>query len=130
MYAYLKGYCPQSYEIKNATDLKENLRLFDENSYVVLKPANGLKGIGVSIDYPANIAKLKNIDFSAPWILQEFVDTSHGISGLVSGDHDLRVVIANGKILFSHIRQPQAGSKIANYSRFGFPCGRYGNFAI
>lgn len=119
MYNYLKGYCPTSYLIKSATELKKNLRLFNAETPVVLKPSAGLKGIGVTIGFPAQIASLKDIDYRQNWILQEFIDTSRGIKRLVAGYHDLRVVIVNGKIIFSHIRQPKLGNKIANVAQGG-----------
>jgi len=40
----------------------------------------------------------EKINFDRDYILQEFIDTSKGIKGLVSGVHDLRVVLLNEKI--------------------------------
>lgn len=119
MYKYLKGFCSRSYELKNYPDLAEKLKLFAEKDLVVLKPAQGLKGKGVIIDCPKKILQLRNLNFNSHWILQEFINTSGGIKGLVSGEHDLRIVIVNGKIVFSHIRQPAPKSKIANVAQGG-----------
>ncbi len=119
MYDYLKEYCPTSYIVKNYRELNATLQELDEKKLIVLKPARGLKGKDIIIDYPEKIASLKNLNFDADWILQEFVDTSSGIPGLVNGIHDLRVAIVNGKIAFSHIRQPKTGSKISNVANGG-----------
>ena len=86
---------------------------------VVLKPFNGLKGLGIFIG-PKNEAK--NFKFTPKYkryIAQEFVDTSSGISGIVSGMHDLRVVIINGEVVWCHVREPVGGSLLANAAQGG-----------
>lgn len=52
-------------------------------------------------------------------LVQEFVDSSVGISGLVEGLHDIRVVTINGEPVYSFIRTPRAGSFLANVSQGG-----------
>jgi len=75
---------------------------------VVLKPLNGLMGLGIFVG-----PKEKAVDFEfdrkySEYIVQEFVDTSGGFLGLVEGFHDLRVVIINGKdSLVSFANPPQ-----------------------
>ena len=86
---------------------------------VVLKPFNGLKGFGIFIG-PKNEAK--DFKFSPKYkryIAQEFVDTSSGISGIVSGMHDLRVVIINGEVVWCHVREPVGKSLLANAAQGG-----------
>lgn len=90
-----------------------------KTSWVVLKPYNGLKGIGVFVGL-----KNKALAFKFPrryphYIAQEFVDTSEGIPRLVKGLHDLRVVVANGKAVWSHVRTPPPGSFKANVAQGG-----------
>jgi len=119
MYEYLSGFCPESYGVRSISEFKNKLTFFNDNKLVVLKPARGMKGKGIKINSPRKIAQIKNINFNSGWVLQKFIDTSDGIPGLVKGTHDLRIAIVNGKIVFSHIRQPAAGSKIANVAQGG-----------
>ncbi|HSX49238.1 MAG TPA: hypothetical protein VLE44_03190, partial [Candidatus Saccharimonadales bacterium] len=90
-----------------------------ESDWIVLKPNNGLKGIGIYIG-----PKEKAVDFEfsktkKEYIAQEFVDTSKGIEGLTKSNHDLRIVIVNAKIVWSHVRTPPKGSLEANVARGG-----------
>jgi glutathione synthase/RimK-type ligase-like ATP-grasp enzyme len=75
-------------------------------------------GQGIIIDYPENIAQA-DIQDDQEYILQEFVDTSGGIPGVIAGHHDLRVVIASGEIVLSHVRTPKEGSLLANVAQGG-----------
>jgi len=90
-----------------------------KTDWVVLKPYNGLKGIGVFIG-----PKKKALNFEFPekyprYIAQEFIDTSGGIPGIVKGLHDLRVAITNGEAVWSHVRTPPSGSFQANVAQGG-----------
>ena len=90
-----------------------------EGDWVVLKPLNGLMGLGIFVG-PKN----KAVDFEfdqkySQYIAQEFVDTRNGFLGLVEGFHDLRVVMINGKIVWSHLRTPPKGSFKANVAQGG-----------
>lgn len=118
MYEYLGGFSPLSFPVMSFLDLQKNSGIFKHNEMAVLKPSVGLKGRDVHIDLFSNILRL-DIDFNKKWVLQKYVDTSGGIKGLVKGEHDLRVVIVNGKIIYSHIRQPALGKKTANVGQGG-----------
>ena len=90
-----------------------------KTSWVVLKPYNGLKGIGVFVG-----PKDKALAFKFPkrypqYIAQEFVDTSGGIPGIVEGLHDLRITVINGKAAWVHVRTPPSGSFQANVAQGG-----------
>ena len=90
-----------------------------EGDWVVLKPLNGLMGLGIFVG-----PKDKAVDFEfdrkySEYIAQEFVDTRDGFLGLAEGFHDLRVVMINGKIVWSHLRTPPEGSFKANVARGG-----------
>ena len=52
-------------------------------------------------------------------LIQEFVDSSVGIPGIVEGLHDIRVVTINGEPVYSFVRTPPAGSFLANVSQGG-----------
>lgn len=101
---------------------KENLeQVLPEvkTDWVVLKPFNGLKGIGIYVG-----PKKKALDFQFSqnypiYIAQEFVDTSGGIPGIIKGKHDLRVVLINKKVVWCHVRTPPKGEFTANVARGG-----------
>lgn len=111
-------FMPKSIKIESGSDFVKQLGLFPKSHLVVLKPAKGMCGKGIIIDYPAKISH-EPLDKNREYVLQEFVDTSMGISGIISGHHDLRVVIVNGKITLSHIRTPASGSLLANVAQGG-----------
>lgn len=106
-------YMPQTALAETQKDLYKALAKID-SPWVVLKPFNGLKGIGLFIG-PKEEAK--NFIFPknySKYIVQEFVDTSGGIPGVTRGLHDLRVAIVNGEVVWSHVRVPPEGSYKAN----------------
>ncbi|UPA22003.1 hypothetical protein K8942_02950 [Candidatus Peribacteria bacterium] len=83
---------------------------------VVAKPIDGAEGRGIFIESKKDIAKHVT-DF--PYLIQEFVDTSDGIPGLVDGMHDFRMVCINGEVVVSYIRTPAEGLRISNVSLGG-----------
>lgn len=116
-YELIGKYMSKSYAVRSRRDLLKNLKRFPRNSLVVLKPARGLGGKGIMIEKRDKIKKRKiskNL-----YLLQEFVDTSCGIKGTVSGKHDLRIAIAEGKIVLAHVRTPRPGSFLANVAQGG-----------
>lgn len=118
MYDYFKEFMPKSFRVISREDFLKKLSLFKEEELVVLKPASGLGGKGIFIDVPKNLANL-NKGLKKEYVLQEFVDTSCGITDIVQGKHDFRVVIVGGKIVLAHVRTPKAGSLLANASQGG-----------
>jgi glutathione synthase/RimK-type ligase-like ATP-grasp enzyme len=92
-----------------------------KTDWVVLKPHNGMKGIGIFIGPKdkARLFQLPKKKIYSQYIAQEFVDTSAGIPGIVRGQHDLRVAVANGEAVWSHVRTPPAGSFKANVAQGG-----------
>ena len=47
-------------------------------------------------------------------MVQEYVETSGGIPGLVDGRHDLRIGLYNGEVIHGRLRTPPEGGYIAN----------------
>lgn len=84
--------------------------------YVVVKPIIGSGGKGVFIT-EKEVARTLELDF--PIIVQEFIDSSHGISGITAGYHDLRLVFIGDELIYSYIRIPQTGSFLANLAQGG-----------
>lgn len=83
---------------------------------LVIKPIAGYGGENITI---APRSALANFEPPLPGIAQEFVDTSHGIPGIVDGKHDLRVIMINEQIGLSYIRTPPEGGMKANVSQGG-----------
>src|SRR3989344_2270343 len=84
---------------------------------IVYKPNDGFEGRGVVVGSHQFVRK--HITSYKNGIVQEFMDTSAGIPGLVISTHDLRVIIMNGKPVESFFRIPPHGSLIANVARGG-----------
>ena len=85
-----------------------------KTDWVVLKPFNGLKGLGIFIGPKKEALKFQFPEEFKKYIAQEFIDTSEGIPQIVNGLHDLRVAIINGKPVWGHVRVPPQGSFKAN----------------
>jgi glutathione synthase/RimK-type ligase-like ATP-grasp enzyme len=117
-YQALGKYMPQTFIIENREDLSVVLSKIDSDM-VVLKPVGGLKGIGIFIGNKENAKRFEFNKKYGKYIAQEFVDTTNGIPGLTSGNHDLRIVVINGKAVWCHIRVPAEGSLLANAAQGG-----------
>jgi len=117
-YKKIGQYMPQTVWIESQEEVKEAVSKI-KSDWVVLKPFNGLKGLGIFIG-----PKEEAIDFKLDpkyknYIAQEFVDTSKGIDGVTAGMHDIRVAIVNGKAVWCHVRIPAEGSFKANAAQGG-----------
>ena len=105
-YNMFKNYCPATYgSIKHISKIK--------NDTIVVKPRFGSGGKGIKIKRKGSVKRLEK-DF----LVQEFINTSDGIKGLVRGVHDLRLVVLNGKIMDFYVRVPNKGF-ISNISLGG-----------
>jgi glutathione synthase/RimK-type ligase-like ATP-grasp enzyme len=117
-YQGIGKYMPQTLLVEDESMLSKILPKINTD-WVVLKPFNGLKGIGIFIGPKADAEDFTFNKKYRPYIAQEFVDTSGGIEGVTSGRHDLRIVIINGKVVWSHIRTPVGESFLANAAQGG-----------
>lgn len=96
--------------------LNEN---FDENEMVVVKPNTGAGGRGVRIRF-----RDEQMGDIPEWLgegvlVQEFIDSSCGIKGVIDGLHDLRLVLLNGEVVYGLLRQPPEGGLVANVALGG-----------
>lgn len=112
-YQEIGEYMPTTLIVETEEDIPSVLPKI-KTDWVVLKPYNGLKGIGVFIGPKESALSFKFPKNYPKYIAQEFIDTSGGISGVTTGLHDLRVAVVNGKIVWSHVRIPPEGSYKAN----------------
>lgn len=89
-----------------------------QSELVVLKPNTGTEGRGVVIVKPQQVNKSLYSDWNNI-IVQEFCETSFGITGICLGRHDLRVTIINGRPIHSMLRIPKSGSYVSNIAQGG-----------
>jgi glutathione synthase/RimK-type ligase-like ATP-grasp enzyme len=115
MYQRFAEYCPKTWLVHSQAELEQALSQVS-TKLVVAKPVDGQEGEGVMIDTAAVIASQK---WAYPVLVQDFIDTSFGIPGIVEGLHDLRVALVNGEIMYSYFRTPPQGSYLANVARGG-----------
>ena len=96
-----------SYEeaIKSLTKFKD--------SKIVLKERFGEEGRGIFIIDKKDI-KEKLYRNWTNILMQEFMDSSMGIPGIVDGIHDISVAVVNKKMTNGLLRQPAKGSYLAN----------------
>lgn len=117
-YSLLSKFMPTSYSVKNTAELQKALKNFNAHELAVLKPVAGFGGKNIFIDLPKNLSSIE-IQKQTEYTLQQFVDTKAGIPNIVSGHHDLRVVVVEGEIVLCHVRAPKKGSLLANVAQGG-----------
>ncbi|MEK7526435.1 MAG: hypothetical protein AAB546_03070 [Patescibacteria group bacterium] len=109
----LSDFMPQTFSIENMDELPviaDKIR----TDWFVVKPFNGLQGKGIYIGPKDGY---KNFEFDPKYkryVVQEFVDTSKGVKGIVGGMHDIRVAVVNGKPVWGHVRVPAKGKYTSN----------------
>jgi hypothetical protein len=106
---------PRTTLVQKAEDLPEALRSVP-GSQKVIKPRSRSYAIGV---YIGSDEYLLQQPHRFPVLVQEFVDSSAGIPGIVTGVHDMRLVMVDGEVALSVVRTPPAGSLITNVARGG-----------
>jgi len=97
------------------TDLKNILKRI-KTSKVVLKTSSDSGGENVFILEKKDVA---HTEIPFPILAQEFIDSSHGIDGIVKSVHDLRLVFIEDELIYSYTRTPAQGSLLANLSQGG-----------
>ena len=111
---FFPEHCPKTFLISSRRGLKSVLPEL-KTEKIILKPRYGTLGSEIVISDKKNFPK----KIQKNTIVQEFIDSSHGIKGLVRGIHDLRLIIINGKLDHEHIRVPKNGNLLANMSKGG-----------
>jgi glutathione synthase/RimK-type ligase-like ATP-grasp enzyme len=117
-YKAIGNFMPQTILVENEADLPKAVEKINTDM-VVLKPFNGLKGLGVFIGPKADAVHFQFPPKYQKYIAQSFVDTSNGILGITPGLHDLRVAVVNGEVVWCHVRVPVAGTFTANAAQGG-----------
>jgi glutathione synthase/RimK-type ligase-like ATP-grasp enzyme len=103
-YELLGQFQPKTEAVINAAEFKFALNKIP-STLVAVKGFYGNSGEAVFVGAKSDIKPQ-----TLPWPVQvqEFVDTSGGIPGLVEGSHDLRIILANGQPILGKIRTPPA----------------------
>jgi len=112
-----KDFMPSSYTAATVDAAKKYIDSGAHDKYV-LKPTllNAGKGIQI-VSSSQQLEEDKH--FMPPFVIQEFIDASAGVPGIVAGVHDVRIYILNGKSEFMSVRRPVKGSLIANTHKGG-----------
>ncbi|MFC1625128.1 RimK family alpha-L-glutamate ligase [Patescibacteria group bacterium] len=116
-YKEIGAYMPETFWVGKFVNHKNILPKI-KTDWVVLKPTNGLMGSGIYVGPKDGVANF-NSSLGGNYIAQEFIDTSKGILNICPGLHDLRVVITNNKVVWSHVRIPPKGTYKANVALGG-----------
>lgn len=111
-------YMPRTFLLEKEKDLAGIIKKIRTDK-VVIKPYNGLKGLGIFIGPKEKFPEFKLDKKYKYYVVQEFVDTSHGLPDITKGMHDIRIVIINGKVVWSHVRVPRVGSFLSNAAQGG-----------
>jgi glutathione synthase/RimK-type ligase-like ATP-grasp enzyme len=101
-YQRLKEYMSQTFWLE---DLKELDSVIPQvkTDWIVVKPFNGLQGRSIYIGPKSGCKDFEYDPKYKKYVVQEFVDTSNGVEGVVGGMHDIRVAIVNGKPVWGHV---------------------------
>ena len=112
----LGEYMPKTLIVKNVKkQQKDILEMLKENDRLVFKPARDNGGRGVRI-----IDDILDIEKDVtPFILQEFIETSQCVKGLVIGRHDVRIYVIDSHMVMMSIRRPLEGEFLSNTSQGG-----------
>lgn len=116
MYGRFKQFCPLTLKASDQIEYSSALRQIQTDK-AVIKPLTGQEGIGILIDSPDKLSNEKIQNF--PVVVQEFLDTSKGVPGIVEDYHDLRVALIDGEIIYSYLRTPPPGKFTANVAQGG-----------
>lgn len=110
-----REYCPDTAIARGASELND-LFLRHEGRMVVCKPLEGERGSGVFIGKPNQLPRAR---IELPCIVQEYIDTSGGIPGIVDGVHDFRILSLAGTIAACTVRTPPPGEYVASVALGG-----------
>ncbi len=117
-YKEIGEYMPKTFWVGNKDGLKEVLPQV-KTDWIVLKPFNGLKGMGIFIGPKEEANNFEFMGKKPKYVAQEFLDTSNGIPGITDGLHDLREAVVNDKVVWCHVRVPVKGTFKSNAAQGG-----------
>lgn len=109
------AFSPKTVEAKDRAALETILSDWP-SPMAVAKPVDGAEAKGVAIGSPAEVLAA---DHAFPVIVQQYVDTSGGIPGIIDGVGDLRIIMIDGEVALTYARKAREGSLISNVSKGG-----------
>lgn len=107
--------CPKTVLVQTEEDFSAALETVPGDRKVV-KPLDQEEGNGVFI---GTTEYLLTCPHEFPVLVQEFLDSTCGIEGIVEGIHDFGILIMDGEILLSVVRTPPPGELLTNVARGG-----------
>ncbi len=114
-YRLFSEYCPQSVIVTSPSELEGAFcGLLSER--FICKPTALCGGKGIVIGTKEEILASKH---QYPLLLQEFLDLSGGIPGVMDGLHDLRMVFIGDRFSYAMVRTPPPGGLTANITQGG-----------
>ena len=117
IYTHFGQFQPKSIACNSQAEVEAAFAEIQGDMIVAKEPVGGSGDFVYIGSRKEVLAKLPN---RFPILVQEFMDTSIGIPGLVDGIHDLRLELAGGVVIGGTIRQPNTpGEYRANVSRGG-----------
>lgn len=108
-------YFPASRLVQSSRELAAALDAL-HGDILVSKPTDSWGGQGVYVGPRGGVAQGIT---TYPALVQEFIDTSAGIPGIVDGTHDLRILMIGGRVALCYVRVPPSGSTVANVAQGG-----------
>lgn len=106
---------PKTIEVNDRARLEAALNDWP-SPMAVAKPVDGAEAKGVVIGSPEEVLAA---DHDFPLLLQQYIDTSEGIPGIVDGVGDLRTILVDGEIALTYARSAKPGTLISNVSKGG-----------
>lgn len=118
-YEALPEITPNSVVVSSVADYKKALDSYDNNEMVVVKPNVGACGRGVVIQKKEELIAEVPEGLENGYIVQDFLDSSIGIKGVVDGVHDFRITLNNGRHVSTLLRTPKEGGLVSNFALGG-----------
>jgi hypothetical protein len=112
-YALFKQYQPKTVVVNSASELaKKTAEIPGET--IVSKPLGKNGGRDIFIGKKED---LRVLDY--PVLLQEYHETSSGVSGIAERRHDIRLIMLDNEIVVAAVRQPAGDKLLANAHQGG-----------
>ncbi len=112
-YDLFEEYCPKTILAGNEEEFLICLKQI-KTEKIVIKPLDEEEWNWVFI---WNSEYIRKCPKQYPILVQEFIDSSNWIPGIIEWIHDLRVAVINWKILYSFVRTPAPWELLANVAR-------------
>ena len=118
-YEALPSLTPDSFVVSCEEDYLKALSNYRNDELVVVKPNVGACGRGVVIQEKFKQENTVPEDIEDGYIVQDFLDSSVGIKGIVDGIHDFRITLTNNEHVSTLLRTPKGDDLVANFALGG-----------